>query len=175
MLKTILLVLLLLIAVVLVVAAMRPNSFRVERTATINAPAEKIFPYINDFREWSAWSPYEKRDPAMQRKLSGAASGAGSVYEWDGNKDIGQGRMEMLEATPPSKVLIKLDFMRPFEAHNTAELTLKPNGDATDVTWAMSGPSPYIAKLMGLFFSMDKMIGKDFEAGLDDLKALAEG
>lgn len=110
----------------------------------------------------------------MKRTLSGAASGPGAVYEWDGNKDIGQGRMEILAATPPSKVTLQLDFLKPFQARNTAEFTLQANGNATDVTWALYGPSPYISKLMGLVFNMDRMIGNDFEAGLANLKRLAE-
>ncbi len=129
---------------------------------------------VIDLRAWSGWSPYDKKDPAMKRTLSGAASGPGAVYEWDGNKDIGQGRMEILAATPPSKVTLQLDFLKPFQARNTAEFTLQANGTATDVTWALYGPSPYISKLMGLVFNMDRMIGNDFEVGLANLKRLAE-
>jgi len=113
-------------------------------------------------------------DPAMQRTYSGPESGKGSVYEWEGNNKVGKGRMEIIDAPPPSKVAIKLDFLKPFEAHNTAEFTLVPKGDATDVTWAMHGPSPFIAKVMSVFMSMDCMVGKDFEAGLTNLKAAAE-
>jgi hypothetical protein len=109
----------------------------------------------------------------MKRSFSGATAGKGAVYEWDGNKDVGQGRMEILEATP-SKVTIKLDFLKPFEAHNTAEFTAVPQGDTTTVTWAMYGPSPYFAKVIQSVISMDRMVGKDFEAGLQSLKAVAE-
>jgi len=163
------------IVAVLALAATRPDTFRVRRAASVKAPPERIFPLINDLRRWSAWSPYEKKDPAMKRTLSGTAAGKGAVYEWDGNKDIGKGRMEIIESSPPTRVLIALDFVRPFEAHNLVEFTLEPNGDSTRVTWAMDGRSPYVAKLMGLFFSMDRMIGEDFEAGLASLRALAEG
>ena len=172
MLKKIAIVLAVLIAAVLVFAATKPDSFRVQRTVSIQAPPEKILPLISDLHAWSAWNPFEK-DPAMKKTYSGAASGRGAVYEWDGNSQVGAGRMEILDATP-QKVTIKLDFTRPLEGHNTAELTLVPRGNATDVTWAMYGPSPYISKLMGVFLNMDTMIGKQFETGLGNLKALAE-
>lgn len=159
---------------ILIFAATRPDTFRIQRAASIKAPAERIFALINDLHDWNAWSPYEKKDPAMQRTYGGAANGKGAVYEWEGDKNVGQGRMEITDTSPPSKVTIKLDFVKPFEAHNIVEFTLQPQGDATHVTWAMRGPSPYISKLMGLFFSMDNMIGKDFEAGLANLKAVAE-
>ncbi|HUL64960.1 MAG TPA: SRPBCC family protein [Burkholderiaceae bacterium] len=166
---------LVLIVGVLVFAASKPDSFRVQRTASIKAPPEKVFALINDLKGWNTWSPYEKKDPAMKRTLSGAPTGKGAIYEWSGNKDVGRGRMEITDAAPPSKVLIKLDFIEPFEAHNTAEFDLLPRGDMTDVTWALYGPSPFIAKVMGLFFNMDTMIGRDFETGLANLKAVAEG
>jgi carbon monoxide dehydrogenase subunit G len=174
MLKIIGIVVVVLLAAVLTLAATRPDSFRVQRAASIKAPPEKIFALINDFRSWGAWSPYEKKDPAMNRIHSGATSGKGAAYAWDGNKDIGQGRMEITDASPPSRVTIRLDFVRPFEAHNVVEFTLEPGGGATNVTWAMHGPSPYVAKLMGLFLNMDRMIGRDFEAGLANLKTIAE-
>lgn len=166
------------VAGILIYAATRPDTFRVQRSASIKAPPEKIFALINDLRSWSAWSPYEKKDPAMKRTFSGPASGKGAVYEWDGDKNVGKGRMEITEVAPPNKVLIKLDFIKPFEGHNTAEFTMEPKGDNTVVTWAMYGPCPYMAKVMGvvmgLFMNMDDMIGNDFAAGLANLKAVAE-
>ena len=162
------------VAGILIYAATKPDSFSVQRSANIKAPPDKIFALIADLRGWSAWSPYEKKDPDMKRTFSGAASGKGAVYEWDGNKDVGQGRMEIIDVTTPSKVTIKLDFLKPFEAHNTAEFTMVPAGDNTTVTWAMYGPSPYVAKIMGTLFDLDKMIGNDFEAGLAALKTVAE-
>ena len=159
---------------VLVYAATRPDSFRVQRSATIKAPPEKIFAHINDFQRWSAWSPYEKKDPTMKRTLSGAPNGKGAVYEWDGNKEIGQGRMEITESAAPSQVTLKLDFSRPFEAHNIVDFTLEPRGEATQVTWAIHGPSPFISKVMGIVFDVDTMVGKDFEAGLAALKTVSE-
>ena len=122
----ILIILALAIAAVLMLALRKPDTFRVERAATIDAPPEKIFPLISDFHRWTAWSPWEDRDPDLQRSYSGAASGRGAVYEWKGNRNVGSGRMEILDAPPPDRIVIKLDFMAPFEAHNTAEFTLLP-------------------------------------------------
>ena len=162
------------LAAVLIFAATRPDTFRVQRATSIKAPPEKIFALIDDFHNWGSWSPYEKLDPAMKRTQSGAASGKGAVYEWQGDSKVGQGRMEITDASAPSKVVIQLDFIKPFEAHNIAEFTLEPKGDSTNVTWAMHGPAPFVTKVIGLFCNMDKMIGKDFETGLANLKALAE-
>ena len=162
------------IAVILVYAATRPDSFRVERSTAMNAPAEKIFPYIDGLKRWTAWSPYEGRDPAMKRAYSGAESGKGAVYEWDGNDNVGKGRMEIVDSTPPHRVVIKLDFLKPFEGHNMAELTVEPKGGQTIVTWAMYGPSTFMTKLIGTFMDMDDMIGRDFAAGLAKLKTVVE-
>jgi uncharacterized protein YndB with AHSA1/START domain len=163
------------VAAALAYAATRPDTFTVRRSATIKAPPERIFALINDFRSWGRWSPYEKLDPELKRTYSGAPAGKGAVYEWEGNSKVGAGRMEILDAPAPQKVTIRLDFKRPFEASNTAEFTLQPQGDATAVTWAMRGPSFFIGKLMSLFVDMDKMVGKDFETGLANLKAATEG
>jgi uncharacterized protein YndB with AHSA1/START domain len=162
------------IAAVLILAATKPDTFSVRRGATMKAPPEKIFSLINDFHQWGKWSPWENRDPAMMRSFSGAESGQGAVYAWEGNKNVGSGRMEILDASTPSKIIIKLDFLKPFEAHNTAEFTMLPQGDATSVNWVMHGPAPFMSKMMQVFMNMDKMIGKDFEAGLANLKGLAE-
>lgn len=162
------------LAAILIFAATKPDTFRVERTITIKAPPEKVFALINDFHNWTTWSPYEKKDPDMKRTHSGAANGKGAIYEWDGNKNVGKGRMEITESSSSSLIVIKLDFLSPFEAHNTAEFTLQPQGDSTQVTWAMYGPANYVSKLMSVFFSMDKMIGDDFAIGLANLKAAAE-
>ena len=174
MLKKIVIVMFVLLAALLGFAATKPDTFRVERSTSIKAPPQKIFPLINDFHNWGAWSPWEKMDPAMKRAHSGAPGGKGAVYEWDGNDKVGQGRMEVTDSVPPSRIAIKLDFLKPFEGHNIAEFTLYPKGESTDVTWAMHGPSPFIMKVMGVFASMDSMVGKDFEAGLANLKATAE-
>lgn len=174
MLKTIAIIIAVLIAAVLIFAATKPDTFRVQRAASIKAPPERIFPLINDFNRWSAWSPWEKKDPAMKRTFGAATSGKGAVYAWEGNKDVGQGRMEIAESVVPSRITLKLDFMKPFEAHNLVEFTLEPKGDATSITWAMQGDTPYFAKIIHVFFDMDKMVGKDFEAGLATLKSIAE-
>ena len=172
--KTIAIIIVILIAAILIYAATRPDTFRIERSTSIKVPPEKIFPLINGFHQWEAWSPWEKIDPAVKRSYSGADSGKGAIYAWQGNKDIGHGRMEIIESTPSSNVVIKIDFIQPFEAHNTVEFTLVTQGGATTVTQAMYGPSPFISKLMGLFFSMEKMVGQKYEEGLASLKAIAE-
>ena len=158
----------------LVIAANRPNEMHIERAAAIQAPPERIFALISDLHGWSAWSPYEKLDPAMKRRFSGAAAGRGAVYEWDGNGKVGAGRMEITDESAPAKITIKLDFLRPFKGHNVAEFTIAPAGAISTVTWAMRGPQNYICRLMGLLFSMDRMIGRQFESGLANLKAVAE-
>ena len=161
------------IVAVLAYAATRPDSFRVERSASVKAPPEKIFANLQDFSKWPAWSPWKKLDPAMKRSHSGAAAGKGAAYAWESEK-VGTGRMEILDAAVASGVKIKLDFSKPFEAHNTAEFSLKPQGDSTLVTWAMYGPSNFMSKTMGIFMSMDAIVGKDFEKGLADLKSVSE-
>ena len=163
-----------LLAGLLAYAATRPNSFRVQRTAVIKAPADKLFALIDDLKLFNNWNPFEKKDPSVRGEYSGAASGVGAAYAWRGKK-VGEGRMEITESQAPNKVTMQLDFVKPFKARNTAEFTLQPQGDRlTVVTWAMHGPSPYISKLMGVILDMDRLIGKDFEAGLEDLKTLTE-
>lgn len=162
------------VAALLTFAASKPDTFRIERTMSIKAAPETIFAHLNDFRSWATWSPWEKLDPAMRRNFSGAAIGTGAVYEWSGNSDVGVGRMEIVESSPSSKLSLKLDFIEPFENHNTAEFTLVPQGDATKVTWAMQGPYQFFGKVMSVFVDMDSLIGKDFEAGLVNLKNTAE-
>lgn len=162
------------IAVVLILAAMKPDRFRVSRSAVIKAPPEKIFPLINDFKAWTAWSPYENKDPAMKRTYGSSTSGKGATYAWEGNSNVGAGNMLITDAPQPSKVTLELNMAKPIEAHNIVDFTLVPAGDATTVTWAMRGEAPYFAKIIHVFFNMDKMVGGDFEAGLAKLKAAAE-
>ena len=171
---TVVVVLVVLVAALLGYAALKPDAFRVQRSVSIKAPPEAVFPLINDFHRWTTWSPYEKRDPEMKRIYSGAADGQGTVYEWQGNGNVGAGRMEILDTSAPAKITIKLDFIKPFEGHNTAEFTMDAQGDSTNVTWAMDGPQSYTMKVMSVFLNMDTMIGKDFEDGLANLKALVE-
>ncbi len=174
MLKLIAIAIVVLIGGFLAFVSTRPDVFRVERSASIKAPPEKIYAQINDLKAWAAWSPWEKKDPAMKRTFGAVTAGKGAVYEWHGDKNVGRGRMEISDAMQPSKIAIKLDFFEPFEAHNTTEFTMVRKDDATAVTWSMYGPASFLSKLMGVFFNMDKMVGADFEAGLSNLKTIAE-
>lgn len=159
----------------LVYAATQPDIFRVLRTMSIKAPPERIFALINDFHNWDAWSPYENMDPEMKRILRGEPRGNGAVYEWESNnKKAGTGRMEIIESSPPSKIIIQLDLAKPFEISNIVEFTLTTEDGATIVTWDMHGPNPYLGKLIGIFCDRDSMVGKDFEQGLVNLKTIAE-
>lgn len=168
------LVLVLVVVALLALASRKPDHFRVERSVLIDASPERIYPLVEDFHLWLRWSPYETRDPEMARIYSGAEMGAGAVYEWDGDRSIGSGSMEILEAEAPSRLVIALHFRTPMQADHMAIFTFVPEGDATRVTWAMEGKSGLIARLFHLFFDMDKMVGADFETGLAALKAEAE-
>lgn len=174
MIKIIVVAVVVLIAGVLIFAATRPDTFRVERSASIQAPPEKVYALISDFRQWAAWSPWEKKDPAMQRRFGAQTGGKGATYAWEGNKDVGKGSMTITEAIAPSKLMLNLDFEKPFDAHNIVTFSLTPRGDATDVNWSMEGPVPYFAKIVHMFFNMDAMVGKDFETGLANMKLAAE-
>lgn len=154
--------------------ATRPGQFRVQRSARINASPERIFPHLVDFHRWTAWSPWEGIDPALNRTYSGAESGPGAVYAWHGNRQVGEGRMEITSATPPNELTIKLDFLKPFKASNVTQFSLVPSGTTTDVTWTMTGDSPFMSKLMGVMMDMDQFIGKDFDKGLASLKSVSE-
>ena len=156
-------------------ASSRPDEFRVERQIRINAPADKVYSLLVDFHQWTIWSPWEKLDPNLTRRHSGAPTGVGAIYEWEGNKKVGKGRMEIRQAAAPSLVVIMLDFIEPWTSHNTTEFRLMSGSNATDVTWTMHGPNLFMAKVMSVFTSMDKLVGKDFERGLQNLKAAAEG
>jgi hypothetical protein len=162
------------VALIAIVAA-QPSTFRVARSTTIAAPAAAAFAQVNDFRRWTAWSPWEKLDPAMQRSYAGAASGTGAVYSWVGNKNVGEGRATIAESRPHELVKLKLEFLKPFKATNDVEFTFQPEGDGTLVTWAMEGRKNFMFKAMGLVMNMDAMCGKQFAAGLANLKAIAEG
>jgi hypothetical protein len=175
MLPIIAIIVVLLVAALLVKAATKPDILQIQRSALIQAPPEAIYPYIADFKNWKLWSPYEKLDPNMTKTLSGAPNGVGAVYTWSGNRKAGEGRMEISETVPPTKVIIKLDFTRPMRANYIADFTLAPSGGVTMVTWEMHAPNPYIGKVVGTVINMDRMIGRDFETGLAALKALAEG
>ena len=173
MLKIIAIVLVVALLAVLGVAAARPDSFRVERSATIAAPPDRIYALISDLRQFNTWNPFQRKEPSAKLTYSGPNAGVGATYVWDGDKS-GSGRMEIVEAQPGQKVGAKLDFIRPMEAHNRVEFLLQPQSGGTQVTWAMSGPMPFVFKLFTLFFDMDKTVGKDFADGLANLKQLAE-
>ena len=162
-----------LVAALLIYAATKPDTLRLQRSTPINAPPEKIFPFISDFHQWLVSSPWEKLDPELKRSFSGALEGEGARYEWDGNSNVGTGGMEILEAAP-STVRLKLDFLKPFEAHNFAEFTLEPHGGATNVTRTIYGPQPFMAKVMNVFGMTECMVGPQFETGLANLKTVAE-
>ena len=174
---TILIVIAVVVIALLAYASTRPDTFRIERSIHIAAPMLQVAEQIDDFHRWSKWSPWEHIDPTMQRKFSGAEAGVGAVYEWEGTGKVGAGRMEITEMRSGSErglISIKLDFFRPFRASNTAEFLMTPSDSGTDLSWAMFGPSPFMSRLMGVFMDMDKMVGKDFEAGLQALKKNAE-
>jgi uncharacterized protein YndB with AHSA1/START domain len=154
--------------------ARQPESMHVERSIQIQAAPETIFPLVEDFRQWELWSPYEKLDPAARRTFSGAVRGTGSVYEWDANRKAGAGRMEIVEAAPARRVVIKLDFLRPFKGHKTAQFSFADLGGSTVVTWAMYGEQTTLCKLVGTLMPMDRLIGGEFEKGLAALRRVAE-
>lgn len=167
----------LVVAVVLVLlfAATKPNSFRVERKVLIKAPPEKVYAWLDDPKRTAEWSPWEKKDPHMKKTFSGAAKGVGAVYEWDGNNEIGAGRLEITAAAVPKTVVMDMQFLRPMKGRSVAEYVVTPQaGGMSEVAWSISGPMPFMSKVICLFMNMDKMIGGDFEKGLADLKTIAE-
>jgi uncharacterized protein YndB with AHSA1/START domain len=161
-------------AAILVAAAMKPNTFMIERSIVIQAPPGKIFPLIDDFRNWSQWAPQDREDPSIMRTYSGAPSGMGAVSNWTSSGSAGSGQMSITESVPPSKVVISVDFAKPFAAHNVNTFTLDPEGASTKVTWKMQGTNLYFMKVMSMFSSLDRMLGGHFERGLKDLKDTAE-
>ncbi len=181
-LKKVLVLLLIGVGGFLVFAATRPDNYRVERSQRIDAPAEVVYAHLDNFKSWAAWSPWEKRDPAMKKTFDGPTSGVGAGYAWEGNKDVGQGRMTIIESKPPrggsseaAALSIRLEFIKPFASVATAGFIVKPEGDkAVTATWSMEGRNNLMGKAVGVFMNMDKMIGSDFESGLARLKTVAE-
>ena len=171
MIKTIALVVVALIAILLIYAATKPDSFLVQRSITISAAPDKIFPLINNLRSFNTWNPFSLKDAAIKIEYQGPAEGVGAAYIWQG-KESGAGRMEVSAVEPNARVQIKLNFTKPFNANNIVDFTLVPQGNATQVTWAMHGPMPFISKVMTIFFNMDRMVGGDFAAGLENLKTI---
>ena len=172
--KIILVVLAVVIAVLGVVVVMQPAEFRVERSATMSAPAQVVFAQVDDLRKWEAWNPWQKVDPAMKLTFEGPATGPGASYTWAGNKEVGEGRLTITESRPNDLVRIKLEFMKPFAATNIATFTMTPQANQTVVTWRMEGTNNFFAKALHLFMNMDKMVGSQFEKGLADMKKVAE-
>lgn len=173
MLKTLALLVVAAVAAVLLMAATRPATFQVARSTTVQVPPERLHPLINDMRQFNTWNPYNRKDPAMQGEYRGPQAGPGAAFHFQGNKDVGKGSLQIVDSAP-AKVTMQLHMIEPFEGRNTVVFTLRPQGQATEVTWAMHGASPYMARVVGLFVDMDRMIGRDFEAGLADLKQRAE-
>lgn len=162
------------VAIVLIAASLKPGEFRVERRIAVSAPPEKVFAWLDDPRRTAEWSPWEKKDPNVKKTFSGAPKGVGAVYEWDGNKEIGAGRLEITEAVAPRKVVMDLQFFRPMKGRNVAEYAVTPQAGGSEVSWSIRGPSPFLTKVMCVFIDMDKMVGQEFEKGLAKLKKLAE-
>lgn len=153
---------------------MAGDTYTVERAQGIDAPPERVFERIADFHRWTAWSPWEDLDPNLRRSYSGAEAGPGAVYAWSGNRKAGQGRMEITGVSAPSRIDIDLVFEKPWKAHNTTVFAIEPSAEGSRVTWTMTGPKTLMTRVMGIFTSMDKLVGKDFEKGLTRLKAVAE-
>jgi hypothetical protein len=174
MLVKILIALAVVVAGLVVVIALQPADFRVSRTATIAAPAPVVFAQVNDFHNWTAWSPWAKLDPAMKQTYEGAAAGPGAVYAWVGNREVGEGRMTIVESRPSDLIRVKLDFVKPFAGTSVAEFTFRPEGDRTAVTWTMTGEKNFVAKAIHLVMNMDRMIGDQFDKGLAAMKTVAE-
>jgi len=171
--KKVLLALLVIVAGLCTFILTRPDTFHIERTATVAAPPEIVYARLDNFHSWPEWSPWEKLDPNLKRSYSGPDSGPGASYSWVGNDKVGEGRMTILEATPASKVAMKLEFIKPFQATDTATFTLVPEGTSTKVTWSMDGKNNFMSKTFSLFMNMDKMVGADFEKGLANLNTIA--
>jgi hypothetical protein len=157
-----------------IVVALQPADFRITRRLAMAAPAAAIFPHVNELAKWRAWSPWEKLDPDLKRTYEGPPAGEGAKYSWTGNPQVGEGRMTITESRPNSLVRIKLEFIKPFQATNSSEFVFEPNGNGTVVTWNMQGRNNFTAKAFHLLMNMDKLVGKDFEKGLNDLKSIAE-
>jgi hypothetical protein len=164
-----------LVAILVIVVSMQSNEFRIERSGIINAPPSTVFPHVNDFHLWQEWSPWAKRDPNCQIAYDGPDSGEGAKFWWNGNKEVGEGRMTIIESTPEKIVAIRLEFIKPFKAINTAEFKFKPVATGTEVNWAMTGKNNFVGKAFHMLIDCDKMVGKDFEQGLANLRAVAEG
>ena len=148
--------------------------YQVKRSIRINAAPPQIYDQLVDFHNWPSWSPWERMDPTMTKSYEGPASGVGSVYSWKGNRKVGEGRMMITEANAPGRVSLDLRFLKPFKSESRSVFDLSPADQGTDVTWTMTGEHTILSRIMGVFMPMDKLIGKDFEKGLAQLKATVE-
>lgn len=162
------------VAVILLLAARKPDMFSLQRSVMVDAPAERIYPLIDDLRAHEAWSPFDKPNPDTRKRYTGSPSGIGAVYEWEGAAQAGSGRLQIRQSEPPSRAVMQLDMLKPFKASNEVVFTLEPAASGTRVTWSMRGETPFLAKVMHVFVNMDRMVGKDFETGLANLKSIAE-
>ncbi len=162
------------IALLIVIIAMQPAAFRITRKGLVAAPPGRVFEQVNDFHNWENWSPWAKLDPTSKTTYDGPPAGVGSSMAWDGNNKVGAGKMTITESRPAELVLINLEFLQPFKATNTAEFTFTPEGNQTEVSWSMSGNKNFMSKAFGLIMNMDKVIGKEFEKGLAQMKSVAE-
>jgi len=174
MLKKILVVLAAFLVAFLVVVATRAPDFRYERSIVIAAPPAAIFEHVDDLERWQAWSPWDKLDPAMQRTYTESKRGVGASYTWEGNSDVGKGSMTIVESVADERIAMQLEFIEPMAAKNRVDFTFAPSGDATTVTWVMSGTNNFVAKAFDLLLDFETMVGKDFEKGLASLKELVE-
>lgn len=174
MLKKILIALAAIVLIFVGVVAMQPSEFHVERTADIAAPQANLFARVNDFRKREAWSPWAKLDPAAKVSLEGPPSGQGTVMNWAGNDEVGEGKMTLVESQPNDLVKIKVDFVKPFEGSSTSQFAFKPNGDRTAVTWTMNAHHNFLEKAFCLLMNGQKMVGDDMEKGLAQMKSVAE-
>jgi hypothetical protein len=177
MLKKVLVGFAIIIVALLVVIAFQPANYSVTRSASMAAPASSVFPHVNNFHKWKEWSPWAHLDPAMKETYEGPEAGTGAIYSWEGNRDVGAGRMTIVESRTNDLVRIKLEFLKPMEGINDTQFNFEGDGGsnaATRVTWTMKGTNNFMGKAFCLFMNMDKMIGGDFEKGLAHMKALAE-
>jgi uncharacterized protein YndB with AHSA1/START domain len=175
--KTVLLVLVVLILGFAGFVATRPESYHVERSIDLKSPPEAVFATVSDFKAFPQWSPWQKRDPAMKTTLSSPSSGVGASYAWEGNKEVGKGKMTMVESTAPNRIKIRLEFQEPFASTADTGFDIKSNpasAGGSSVTWWMDGKNNFVGKAFAVFMDMDKMIGKDYEDGLASLKRVVE-
>ncbi len=174
MIKKLLLALVAIIVVFCVVAAMQPADFRVSRSATFAVPPATVFEQVNNLQNWNAWSPWARLDPNAMNTFEGPPAGVGASFGWAGNNQVGEGKMTITESQPPERVVMRLDFVKPFAATSTTEFTFKPEGNGTAMTWSMAGKNNFVGKCMSLVMNCDKMVGGQFEQGFANLKAIVE-